>query len=218
MLDSIAGRDSFEFYCASCHARGKGDGPIASALKSRHGPDVAGPTEPRCVSKRSRTCRGNQYRPTSAGHGSPDMPAWGLSSAGSIRWSSREAADRQYRYLRWDTAGAGRWSGRFGCTALQNALCDVPRTERAGDGPLADQLRRLTPDLTKFSARNGGVFPSERCTGSSTAATSLSRRSPDMPVEGDVFRDSRGAGGTSDSAKASRRDRQIPAGIQQRPA
>ena len=68
MLDSIAGRDSFEFYCASCHGTGgKGDGPIASALKVPPTDlTVAGPTEPRCLSERSGTGRGHWYRPTAA--------------------------------------------------------------------------------------------------------------------------------------------------------
>ena len=32
---SVAGKDLFEFYCASCHGRdGKGNGPVAPALKT----------------------------------------------------------------------------------------------------------------------------------------------------------------------------------------
>jgi mono/diheme cytochrome c family protein len=31
-----------------------------------------------------------------------------------------------------------------------------------GTGPLSAQLRRVAPDLTTYTARNGGVFPGER--------------------------------------------------------
>ena len=49
-IDSLAGRDSFERYCASCHGTaGHGDGPVASELRAR---------------------------PVSA-HGTSEMPVWG---------------------------------------------------------------------------------------------------------------------------------------------
>src|SRR4029453_2311867 len=31
-----------------------------------------------------------------------------------------------------------------------------------GDGPLAAQMRKVVPDLTKFTIRNGGLFPTDR--------------------------------------------------------
>ena len=35
-INALAGRDLFEFYCATCHGRdGKGAGPVAGALKTR---------------------------------------------------------------------------------------------------------------------------------------------------------------------------------------
>ena len=133
MLDSIAGRDSFEFYCASCHGtRGKGDGPIASALK-------VAPSDLTSLARRNRGAFPEiWFWPWSrvAADRCPDMapltcPHGVSSSAGSIRQTSRKCRIENIRHLRWDPAGAGRWSGRFGCTAVQNALCDVPRTERA---------------------------------------------------------------------------------------
>ena len=133
MLDSIAGRDSFEFYCASCHGTtGKGDGPIASALK-------VSPSDLTSLARRNRgafpkdlDCRGHGWRPTRARTWLPRHARMGsyLPRARSLR-ASREGPDREHRHLRWDTAGAGRGSGRSGCTAVQDALCDVPRTERA---------------------------------------------------------------------------------------
>ena len=87
MLDSIAGRDSFEFYCASCHGTGgKGDGPIASALKVR-------PTDLTSLARRNRGAFPKDLVlavVTGTGRRALDMapltcPHGGLSSAGSIR-------------------------------------------------------------------------------------------------------------------------------------
>ena len=48
MLESITGRDSFEFYCAACHGKaGKGDGPMVPALKTR-------PTDLTSLARRNR--------------------------------------------------------------------------------------------------------------------------------------------------------------------
>jgi cytochrome c553 len=75
MLDSVAGSDSFRFYCASCHGTtGKGDGPAASALKTRP-PDLTslarqnGGTFPR---DRVRDLVTGTASPIAA-HGSRDM-------------------------------------------------------------------------------------------------------------------------------------------------
>ena len=78
-LESVAGRDSFEFYCAPCHGNtGKGDGPAASALKSR-------PANLASLARRTGgafpkdrvlaivTGTGQQV----AAHGSSEMPVWG---------------------------------------------------------------------------------------------------------------------------------------------
>jgi mono/diheme cytochrome c family protein len=79
VIDSMAGRDLFAFYCASCHGRdGKGDGPTAASLKTK-------PADLTAISKR----RGGKFphdeiaafvsgmgAPVAA-HGSVDMPVWG---------------------------------------------------------------------------------------------------------------------------------------------
>ena len=79
-LESLTGRDSFEFYCASCHgSTGKGDGPVASSLKTRPA-DLTlltrrnGATFPRqrVVSLVTGTEPG-----LAAVHGSSEMPVWG---------------------------------------------------------------------------------------------------------------------------------------------
>jgi mono/diheme cytochrome c family protein len=80
-IPSLAGRDLFEFYCATCHGRdGKGHGPVAPALAAppsdlttlarRHGG----------VFPRARVegfMRHDGDAPPQAAHGSQEMPIWG---------------------------------------------------------------------------------------------------------------------------------------------
>ena len=79
IIESLAGPDSFAFYCAPCHGRGgKGDGPVAVALKTAP-PDLTalarrnGGTFPRAevISFVTGTAR------TLAAHGPSEMPVWG---------------------------------------------------------------------------------------------------------------------------------------------
>jgi mono/diheme cytochrome c family protein len=80
VLRSMAGRDLFEFYCASCHGRdGRGGGHVAAALKTPP-PDLT------TLTQRNRgtfpaervqdVIRGGKRASTPA-HGSSDMPVWG---------------------------------------------------------------------------------------------------------------------------------------------
>ena len=80
VIRSLAGRDLFEFYCASCHGRdGKGRGHVASALKKAP-PDLT------LLTQRNRgnfpaarvedTIRGGN-RASIRAHGSSEMPVWG---------------------------------------------------------------------------------------------------------------------------------------------
>ena len=79
-IRSLAGRDLFEFYCATCHGRdGRGNGPAAAALKvppsdltllARRGGGVF----PRQRAEAFITSGGNVLTPA---HGSSDMPVWG---------------------------------------------------------------------------------------------------------------------------------------------
>jgi mono/diheme cytochrome c family protein len=80
VLRSLAGRDLFEFYCASCHGRdGKGQGHVASALKTPP-PDLTLLTQRNGGSfptaRVDGAIRGKNSKPTPA-HGSSEMPVWG---------------------------------------------------------------------------------------------------------------------------------------------
>jgi mono/diheme cytochrome c family protein len=79
IIESLAGHDTYAFYCATCHgASGKGDGPTAAALEIRP-PDLTqlsrrrGGTFPRTEVEDFVTGVG---RPVPS-HGSGDMPVWG---------------------------------------------------------------------------------------------------------------------------------------------
>jgi mono/diheme cytochrome c family protein len=80
VLRSVAGRDLFNFYCASCHGiDGKGGGRVAPALNTRP-PDLTlltrqnGGAFP--ASKVEEVIRG-ETRAKASAHGTSDMPVWG---------------------------------------------------------------------------------------------------------------------------------------------
>jgi mono/diheme cytochrome c family protein len=80
ILESLTGPDSFEFYCASCHgSTGKGDGPVASSLKTLPANLTLltrrnGGTFPR---QRVVSLVTGAERELAAVHGSSEMPVWG---------------------------------------------------------------------------------------------------------------------------------------------
>jgi len=80
IIQSLAGRDLFDFYCATCHGRdGKGGGPVAAALKVPP-PDLTqfaranGGVFPRRRVELFVMHGGNVQAPA---HGSSEMPVWG---------------------------------------------------------------------------------------------------------------------------------------------
>jgi mono/diheme cytochrome c family protein len=80
ILQSLTGRDSFEFYCASCHGTsGTGNGPVASSLKKTPA-DVTslarrnGGAFPR---QRVVSLLKGEEPGLAAVHGSNEMPVWG---------------------------------------------------------------------------------------------------------------------------------------------
>jgi mono/diheme cytochrome c family protein len=76
---SMSGRDIFNYYCVSCHGRsGRGDGPVASALKTRPADlrRLAADNDGSFPVARVRAVLTTGPAPTPA-HGSSDMPVWG---------------------------------------------------------------------------------------------------------------------------------------------
>ena len=80
VIHSLAGRDLFDFYCATCHGRdGKGNGPVVAALKVPP-PDLTrlargnGGAFPRRQVEMFVTHGVPMLVPA---HGTSDMPVWG---------------------------------------------------------------------------------------------------------------------------------------------
>ena len=81
LIDSLVGRDLYATYCAGCHGRdGKGDGPVAPALK-------VPPADLTTIAKRNGgqfrasivegTLNGTRAQEPSSAHGTSEMPIWG---------------------------------------------------------------------------------------------------------------------------------------------
>jgi mono/diheme cytochrome c family protein len=79
VIESMAGKDLFLFYCGSCHgADARGRGPVASALKSAPADLTRIAMRNGGVFPRDRitafVSKGGTQVPA---HGTPDMPVWG---------------------------------------------------------------------------------------------------------------------------------------------
>jgi len=95
----------------------------------------------------------------------------------------------------------GRGDGPV-AVALRNRAADLTTLARCNDGaypgeagwkrPDGGQLRRTPPDLTKYTARNGGIFPRERVYRIVDGRDVPSHGDRDMPVWGDVFKQTEG--------------------------
>ena len=78
LTDGMNGADLYKAYCASCHgASGKGDGPIADALRYRPADLTAIARRARGTFDRAKVHQMIDGRVPVRGHGGPDMPLWG---------------------------------------------------------------------------------------------------------------------------------------------
>ena len=187
-IDSLAGRDSFQMYCASCHGQaGHGDGPVASELRT-HPADLSilaqrnGGAFPR--ERVRRLVAGDA---AVSAHGTSEMPVWGLMFRMFESDSRvRERIENLLTYLE-SLQKPSTGVNDPGAQAFRTHCASCHGPTGRGDGPIAAQLRQIPPDLTQFSARNGGVFPSVRLAriidGRDVAAHGLR----EMPVWGDAF-------------------------------
>ena len=203
-LESLTGRDSFEFYCASCHGQtGKGDGPVASALKQRPGDltTLARRNDGLFPSDRVLAVVTGKGRPMPA-HGSSDMPVWGPIFR-ALDPSEPRVAQRIENIVAHIEALQAPSSGSksLGAMMFRTYCASCHGASGRGDGPVADQFRRTPPDLTKYSARNGGVFPGERVNRIIDGRDVPAHGDREMPVWGDAFRTAR-EGLTAGAVKA----------------
>ena len=193
LIPSVTGRDSFDRYCSPCHGdRGVGDGPVAAALKTR----PANLTElarrnngayPRAGVLALMTGTGRSI----AAHGTTAMPIWGpIFGAFESDAIVRQRIQNIVNYIE-SLQAPTTASDDLGSRLFRIHCASCHGAEARGNGPLAESLRRPPPDLTKYTARNGGVFPSERLYQIIDGRHVASHGDRQMPVWGDAFRNAR---------------------------
>ena len=188
-INSLAGRDSFNLYCASCHGSdGRGDGPVASQLKTR-------PADLTALAQRNngafprdhaRAVVSGSGRALSA-HGTTEMPVWGpmlrlFESDARVR----ERIENLLTYIQ-SLQRPSTGVRDPGAQAFRTYCASCHGVSGRGDGPAANQMRHAPPDLTKFSTRNGGVFPSVRLARIIDGREVTTHGDREMPVWGDAF-------------------------------
>lgn len=224
VLESLTGRDSFDRYCASCHgADGRGGGPVAAALKNRP-PDLTMLARREGGFPREHVAAFIEgTNRLSLTHGSGDMPVWGRTFRGldssdariKVRLANLVAYVESLQ-LPVDQAVPGRTTEPLSGAQLFRTHCASCHGENGGGGgPISAQLRNTVPDLTTFSARNGGRFPAERVRQIVEGRGPAAHGDRSMPVWGDVFRRQ-----SADADPAMRIDAIVTylQSIQQRPA
>ncbi len=80
VIQSMVGRDLFEFYCAPCHGRnGQGDGPVAPALKNQPADltTIARRNAGTFPSRRVESFIASDTEAPQPAHGTRVMPVWG---------------------------------------------------------------------------------------------------------------------------------------------
>jgi mono/diheme cytochrome c family protein len=193
--DSIAGRDSFERYCASCHGvDGRGQGPAAAALRSNP-PDLTTLTRrnagtfPR-VELRSYVEGVGRSMPA---HGTGDMPVWGPIFKGLDPSPERVRIRVQNLVAYVESLQVPPESATAAPTPLTGAqlfrayCASCHGVDARGAGPLADVLRNVPPSLTEYAIRNNGVFPSERVRQIIDGRHVPAHGDTEMPVWGRAF-------------------------------
>ena len=194
-IESLSGRDSYGFYCEGCHGRaGRGDGVVAGSLKTPM-PDLTSialrndGTFPR---DRVRAAILNTDRPITA-HGTGDMPVWGQIFRMLDRSDTRATVrvDNLVAYVE-TLQDSPAVSVAVGRQVFLTYCASCHGNEGHGGGPVAAELRKDVPDLTRFAVRNGGVFPSMRVQQIIDGRGIASHGSREMPVWGDAFRSTPG--------------------------
>lgn len=190
LTESLAGRDSFELYCAPCHgADARGKGPVAPALKT------APPDLTQLARRNGGAFPADRVRAFVTGtgrtlpsHGPAEMPVWGPTFRmfeADVRVQERIKNLVEYLASRQQATSA---PGSDGAKLFSQHCASCHGPTGAGNGPLADRFRQPPPDLTRFTERNGGVFPSERVGRIIDGREVPPHRDREMPVWGNAFR------------------------------
>jgi mono/diheme cytochrome c family protein len=195
-IESLAGVDTYNYYCLGCHGRqGTGDGPIAGSLKTPV-PDLTtlsrenGGVFPR---ERVRAAVANSQRPITA-HGSGDMPVWETIFSVLEQSPERTAARLEGVVTYLETLQRRPQPPiELGRAVFATYCATCHGGDGRGGGPMSTELRREVPDLTTFTLRNGGMFPSVRVGRIIDGRDVRSHGSTEMPIWGDAFRNTPGS-------------------------
>jgi mono/diheme cytochrome c family protein len=175
---------------------GRGGGPVASALRNRP-PDLTTLARREGGFSRERVfdfVEGTNR--LSLTHGSGDMPVWGRTFRGLESSDARIKVrlDNLVDYVESlqlpvdQPAPAPATEPMSGAQLFRTHCASCHGADAAGGGPISAQLRNAVPDLTTFSARNGGMFPAERVRQMIEGRGPAAHGDRSMPVWGDVFR------------------------------
>lgn len=186
----VAGEAVYARYCASCHGpAGEGDGPASAAFKSRP-PDLsrlAARNDGIYPAERVREAVLGSGRALTA-HGSADRPVWGPAfRAADTDSLARDRVASLVAHIERLQRGSSAPTDE-GARLFRTYCASCHGVAARGDGPVAEHLRKPVPDLTKYTARNEGVFPSERLRDIVDGRGVGSHGDRDMPVWGDAFR------------------------------
>ena len=153
LIDSLAGRDSFELYCAACHGSdGRGGGPVAAELRTQ-------PSDLTVLARRNngafprdavREFIVGTARPLAA-HGTTEMPVWGpMFRVFESDARVRERIANLVTYIeRLQQPSTG--PDDLGSQLFRSHCASCHGTDARGNGPLAEHLRNVPPDLTQFT-------------------------------------------------------------------
>jgi mono/diheme cytochrome c family protein len=205
LMESVDGGDAFARFCASCHGRGgKGDGPVAQALRYR-------PTDLTQLARRNDgvfpTARVRAvllgYENPLIAHGDSEMPVWGVIFR-QLDTSDTHAAIRIENLVGYLEKLQERPSATDGLGArlFMTHCASCHGRDARGNGIVTGALRHPPPDLTRFTERNGGVFPRERVYQIIDGRGVGAHGDRDMPIWGTAFRQT--AGDSSPEAVAAR--------------
>ena len=218
--ESLVGSVSFDLYCASCHGRtGHGDGPTASALKTKPADLTLLARGNRNVFPRERVLAFIEGSERARSHGSPEMPVWGPTLRALDASDARVTVRLQNLVAFVESIQQGPIAppapaAADGAALFRTYCANCHGAAGRGDGPMAGQMRRLPPNLTTFAMRNGGVFPAARVRQVIDGTGIAAHGDRDMPVWGAVFKRT---GGSEVSARIDAIVRFLE-GLQQRPA
>jgi mono/diheme cytochrome c family protein len=121
-------------------------------------------------------------------HGTTDMPVWGpIFQALEPEGRARERIENLLTHLQ-SLQRPSTGANDPGAQAFKTYCATCHGATGRGGGPVAAQLRHVPPDLTTFSRRNGGVFPSARLARIIDGRDVQSHGDREMPVWGDAFR------------------------------